>query len=90
MIFKSNNLLNAIILYICIIILIIYTKPNFLYDNKTKKFKEFGFNDEKKTIITFQMLSILIAILSYVFIAYIKNINQLKKNYEKILTERIC
>ena len=90
MIFKSNNLLNAIVLYICIIVLIIYTKPNFLYDNKTKKFKEFGFNNNNKTIITFQMLSILIAILSYVLIVYIKNVNQLKKNYEKILTEKVC
>lgn len=89
MIFKSNNLLNAIILYICIIILIIYTKPKFLYD-KTNKFKQFGFNDDNKTIITFHMLSILIAILSYLLVVYINNVSQLKKNYEKILTEKMC
>mgnify|MGYP000583450232 CR=1 FL=1 len=44
MIFSSNPLFNSLKIYIIIIIILVYFKPEFIYDNKTKKFKQFGSN----------------------------------------------
>ena len=44
MIFSSNPLFNSLKVYIIVIIMLIYFKPNFIYDEKTKKFREFGTN----------------------------------------------
>ena len=65
-----NPLFNSIIVYIIIILLLIYNKPNLIYDKKTKKYKQFGMN-HGKSILSLPILAILIAIITYVIFYHI-------------------
>lgn len=61
-----NPAVNAIIFYIILILVIFIIKPNFIYDHKNDKFKEFGCGDNQ----TYFPL-MLFGIISCVFIYYI-------------------
>ena len=68
--FIRNNInLVAISLYVMIFGVIIYIKPNFLY-NKDGSLREFGIGTNKKTVLPFSLVSILIAIICYFFVLY--------------------
>ena len=61
-----NQLLLTLILYSILTFIILYTKPNFLYNEG--KFKVFGIsNSQNKSIIPFWLIILLISIISYVF-----------------------
>jgi hypothetical protein len=79
-----NSLFNSIIIYIIIIILIIYNKPNFIYDKKRKKFKEFGLN-HNRSIISLPILSIIIAVITYVIFFYIEQNAKIISSYNSIV-----
>jgi hypothetical protein len=55
---------SAIIVYIIIIIIISITKPIFVYDHVNKKFRDFGFGNDK-TILSLPFLSLFLAIFLY-------------------------
>lgn len=61
---------SAIILYIIIILIIAISKPNFVYDHENKKFREFGFT-ENKSFFTLITLGIIISFIIYNFISMI-------------------
>jgi hypothetical protein len=76
MIFSSNPLYNSLKIYIIIIIGLIYFKPEFIYDKKTKKFKQFGIN-KGNTIFSLPVLSILLAVVLYILFLWIDKLNNL-------------
>ena len=82
-----NPLVNSIIVYIIIILLLIYNKPNLIYDNKTKKFKQFGMT-QGKSILSLPVLAILISIVTYITFSYISYSAQIMQSYQKIMTEK--
>jgi hypothetical protein len=78
MIFSSNPLFNSLKVYIIIIILLVYFKPNFIYDNQTKKFRQFGTN-KGNTIFSLPVLSIFLAVLLYIIFLSIDKLNNTNK-----------
>ena len=71
----NNCILNAFYMYIIFMILIYYIKPSFLFYNKGNKclFKNFGCG-ENKSIITIQILSIVLAIFTYFFTRFVSSV----------------
>jgi len=59
---ESNYTLYSIIIYVIIIVLLVMTKPNFMYDNNKKQYREFG-RTKDKTIFTLPVVAILLAVL---------------------------
>lgn len=80
----QNSLFNSIIIYLIIIILVIYNKPNFIYDKKRKKFKEFGIETDK-SIISLPILSIIIAVITYIIFFYIEQNTKIIAQYNSIV-----
>ena len=76
MIFSSNPLYNSLKIYIIIIISLIYFKPEFIYDKKTKKFKQFGIG-KGCTIFSLPILSIILAVILYIIFLWIDKLNNL-------------
>jgi uncharacterized membrane protein len=64
---------NAIVFYILIIIIILITKPRFLYSHKDKKFKQFGCKPNQ-TLLSFPVVCILMGIILYMSFASIESI----------------
>ena len=63
---QENPLSLAILIYILFVFTIIYTKPNFLY-NDQGKLKLYGNNDENKTILPLPVLFIVAPVFIYLF-----------------------
>lgn len=78
-----NPLFNSILIYIIIILLLIYNKPNLIYDKKTKKFKQFGMT-HGKSILSLPVFAIIIAIVTYIVFFYISVSAQVMISYDKI------
>ncbi len=69
-IFLRNNISTiSILLFFVIYSIILYLKPGFLY-NKDGSLRQFGLNNNKKTIVPIWLLVILIAIISYFTLLY--------------------
>ena len=67
-------ILNAFYMYIIFMVLIYYIKPSFLFYNEGNKclYKNFGCG-KNKSIITIQILSIVLAIFTYFFTRFISS-----------------
>tara|TARA_X000000368_G_scaffold133003_1_gene104388 strand:- start:225 stop:467 length:243 start_codon:yes stop_codon:yes gene_type:complete len=69
-IFIRRNLTSVSILVFVILYAIIqYIQPKFLYDDKGR-IRLFGIGTKKKTILPIWLLTIVLAILSYLFVLY--------------------
>ena len=79
-----NSLFNSIIVYVIIILIIINQKPEFIYDKKRKKFKEFGMSNDR-SIIPLPILSILLAIITYIIFFYIEQNAKIISSYNSIV-----
>lgn len=66
---RNNKPLFAIILFLVSFSLLNYFKPDFVY-NKDGSLRQFGLGYQNKTIITGWLLSIILAILSYLIVLY--------------------
>jgi hypothetical protein len=66
---RKNKPLFAIILFLVSFSLLNYVKPDFVY-NKDGSLRQFGLGYKNKTIITGWLLSIILAILSYLIVLY--------------------
>jgi hypothetical protein len=66
---RNNTTVAAILLFLIVFSIIQITKPPFLY-NMDGSIKEFGVGYKNKTILPIWLLSILLGILSYVFVLY--------------------
>jgi len=82
----TKPLYNTVIIYIFSMFLIIYYKPNIMYSHKHKKFKQFGV-DHNRTIFTLPIVSILIAIILYLFFSYLEKLHILQKKYDSIVQQ---
>lgn len=75
MYFLSQSWLRRNIIYLSLIIFLAsyfginYYKPGFLY-NRDGSLRQFGINSSKKTVIPVWLLSILLAIVSYILVWY--------------------
>jgi hypothetical protein len=87
MIFSNNPLYNSLKVYIIIIILLIYFKPNFVYDKKQKQFKSFGL-DKNSTILSLPILSIFLAIIIYFVFSLIHKYNYIHNEYNRLITQQ--
>lgn len=68
--FVTNNLNSiAIIIFLMSFILLNYIQPSFLY-NDDGSLRPFGIGQKRKTIIPIWLLSIILGILSYLFVLY--------------------
>jgi len=83
MAFTNNTLYNSLKVYIIIIIMIIYFKPNFLYDKKQKQFRSFGL-DKNSTIFSLPVLSIFLAIIIYFIFSVIDKYNYIQYEYKRL------
>ena len=66
---RINKLSVSITLFLIIIIGIHITKPSFIY-NEDGGFREFGLGYRNKTVFPIWTISIISAILSYLFVLY--------------------
>ncbi len=83
-----SPLFNSIIVYIVIILLLIYNKPNLIYDKKTKKFKQFGMT-KGKSILSLPVLAMLIAIMTYISFLYIEKSSRIFQSYQELANKKI-
>lgn len=79
-----NPAINAAIFYIILIIIILITKPQFLYDHENNKFKEFGCN-YNQTYFPLVLFGIGASILFYYIFVVISNINCVSRSRVKYL-----
>ena len=65
-----NNLVSiSIVVFLIVFISIQYVKPGFIYNNDGS-LRVFGVNNTKKTIFPIWLVTIMVAILSYVGVLY--------------------
>lgn len=62
---------NAIIFYIMFICIILIIRPKIMYCCETKKFKSFGFGDNK-TLMSFPIVAISMGIILYMFFLWVE------------------
>ena len=68
--FIRKNITSCSILVFLMIFLIVQSmKPSFIFENDGS-FRQFGLGYKKKTVIPIWLITIILAILSYVFILY--------------------
>ena len=74
--FARNNIsLLSIIIFLILFILIIFIRPNIIFD-KNGKPREFGLGYKNKTIFPIWLVIIIIGILSYLGVLYFVNFNK--------------
>ena len=66
---RRNSVATAIVLYILVYSIIVYSRPAFLY-NKDGSFRQFGLGYSSKTVIPVWMLAIFLSILSYFLVMF--------------------
>lgn len=66
---RNNTTMSAIIIFLLVFGFIQLTQPAFLY-NSDGSIREFGVGYKNKTILPIWLLSILLGILSYLFVLY--------------------
>jgi len=65
-----NNIVSvSIVIFIALYMLILYTKPGFIYNNDGS-LRQFGLNSSRKTVIPAWLLALVLAIASYFFVLY--------------------
>jgi len=76
---KKNIISSSIILFILSYTLIMIIKPNIVFD-KNGNLRDFGIGRKNKTILPAWLVSLIIAIISYLILTYIIIIPKIK-NY---------
>ena len=66
---RNNTTLVSIIIFLIIFVMIYMLQPAFLY-NKDGSIREFGVGYKNKTILPLWLFSIILGILSYLFVLY--------------------
>src|SRR5437870_5771083 len=85
----DNPVYNTIIVFSLIMIILYITKPEAIYDNNKKEFRQFG-TTNGKTLLPIYVIGILMAIVLYVFFFYLFNNNSkfkkdnINDNYKNI------
>lgn len=66
---RKNRLQFAIVLFLIIFTFIHIQKPSLLYENDGS-FRQFGVGYRKKTVVPIWLISIIVALLSYVMVSF--------------------
>jgi hypothetical protein len=66
---RKNRLQFAIVLFLIVFTFIHIQKPSLLYENDGS-FRQFGVGYKKKTVVPIWLISIVIALLSYVMVSF--------------------
>lgn len=66
---RKNRLQFAIVLFLIVFTFIHIQKPSLLYENDGS-FRQFGVGYRKKTVVPIWLISIVIALLSYVMVSF--------------------
>tara|TARA_X000000950_G_C13794882_1_gene610986 strand:- start:233 stop:478 length:246 start_codon:yes stop_codon:yes gene_type:complete len=64
---RRNKPASAIIIFIILFILLQWTKPTILYE-RDGSLRQFGLGNNRKTVIPIWLVSIVLGILSYLFV----------------------
>ena len=67
---KNNTLINSILFYLIVVFIIIYHKPDFIYDN-FERLKKFGINNDEKSLTPLPIFIVLISIGIYLLFTLI-------------------
>lgn len=76
---KKNIIASSIVLFMLLYTLIMILKPNIVF-NKNGNLRDFGIGRKNKTILPAWLVSLIIAIISYLILTYIVIIPKIK-NY---------
>lgn len=66
---RKNRLQIAIVLFLIVFTMIHINKPSLLYENDGS-FRKFGVGYRKKTVVPIWLISIIVALLSYVAVSF--------------------
>ncbi len=66
-----DKLYLAILLFLTLYLIVVITKPGFIYDHQRNCLRQFGIGYRNTTVITLWLTSILLAIFSYFTVIYI-------------------
>jgi hypothetical protein len=66
----KNRLVSAIVIFLLIFSVIHWTKPAMIY-NEHGGFRQFGIGYKQKTVIPIWVVSIVLAVLCYLFVYYL-------------------
>jgi hypothetical protein len=66
---RKNRLQFAIVLFLIVFTFIHIQKPSLLYENDGS-FRQFGVGYRKKTVVPIWLISIVVALLSYVMVSF--------------------
>jgi hypothetical protein len=66
---RKNRLQLAIVLFLIVFTMIHINKPSLLYENDGS-FRKFGVGYRKKTVVPIWLISIIVALLSYVAVSF--------------------
>ena len=69
-IFRTNRLSVSILFFLVIFVMIHFFKPALIYNDKGG-FRQFGIGYKQKTVIPIWVVSIVLAILCYLFVFYL-------------------
>jgi len=70
---KSPTLINSIVIYLVVIFVLLYQKPDFIYD-ANEQLKKFGINSDEKSLIPLPIFIILISIVIYLVCLAVKQL----------------
>lgn len=68
--FRQNKISSSIVVFLILLCIIHYFKPNIIY-NKDGTYKPFGIGFKNKTVVPIWLVTIILAIFSYLFVLYI-------------------
>lgn len=66
-----DKLYLSITLFISLYLIVVITKPGFIYDHRRNCLRQFGIGYRNTTVITLWLTSILLAIFSYFMVIYV-------------------
>ena len=67
----------SIILFLIFYSIIVFIKPNFIYNNKDDTLRQFGVGYKNTTVLSLWLVSIFLAIFSYYIVIYWLNLQNL-------------
>ena len=70
---RENIISVSILVYILLYMIIVYSRPAFLY-NKDGTLRQFGVGYQSKTVIPVWLLAIILSIFSYFIVMYYVNV----------------
>jgi hypothetical protein len=68
---KSNRLMYSVLLFLALFSIVHFLKPGLIY-NQNGGFRQFGIGYKQKTVVPIWLVSIILAIVCYLFLFYLE------------------